>query len=75
GDEPVPKKKKAATDAVELFNLTDDPTESKNLAAQMPDKVAELRARYDHYAMQAVPPKARPKPADFKSPKVWGEPD
>lgn len=75
GDEPVPKKKKAAADAVELFNLADDLTESKNLAAQMPDKVAELRTRYDHYAKEAVPPKARPKPADFKSPKVWGEKD
>jgi arylsulfatase A-like enzyme len=75
GDNPVPKKKKAAADAVELFNLADDLTESKNLASQMPDKVAELRARYDRYAKEAVAPKARPKPADFKTPKVWGEPD
>jgi arylsulfatase A-like enzyme len=76
GDNPAPKKKKAApAPAVELFHLAEDPSESKNLAADKPDKVAELRARYDHYARAAVPPKARPKPADFKSPKVWGEPD
>jgi hypothetical protein len=37
--------------------------------------VKELRARYDAYARQAVPPKSRPMPADFQSPKVWGEKD
>ena len=35
----------------------------------------ELRARYDAYLKEAVPPKARPKPADFRVPKVWGEKD
>ncbi|MBI1373986.1 MAG: sulfatase-like hydrolase/transferase [Phycisphaera sp.] len=33
--------------SVELFNLVDDPGESHNLAKQMPDKVAELRAEMD----------------------------
>jgi arylsulfatase A-like enzyme len=75
GEAPAPKKQKGATAATELFNLADDVSESKNLAADNPDKVKELRARYDHYAKQAVPPKTRPKPADFKSPKVWGEND
>jgi arylsulfatase A-like enzyme len=76
GDNPAPKKKKKARgEPVELFNLADDPSESKNLAEQMPDRVAELRARYDLYAKAAVPPRTRPKPADFKTPKVWGEPD
>ena len=71
---PAPKKK-AAKPSVELFNLKGDPYETKNLAATMPDKVAELRAVLDGYAKQAVPPKTRPKPAGFRSPKVWGEAD
>ena len=37
--------------------------------------VKELRARYDAYAKQAVPPRSRPKAAGFQSPKVWGEKD
>jgi arylsulfatase A-like enzyme len=74
GDNPVPKKK-AGPETVELFNLADDLSESKNLAAANPDKVKELRARYDLYLKEAVPPKVRPKPADFQTPKVWGEKD
>jgi hypothetical protein len=35
--------------------------------------VKDLRAKYDAYARQAVPPKSRPKPKDFVAPKVWGE--
>ena len=30
-------------------------------------------ARYDKLAAEAMPPKAKPRPADFKAPKVWGE--
>jgi len=59
--------------SVELFNLTDDPYEKKNLAASHPDKMKELRARYDQLAAQAVAPKIKPKAVDFKSPRVWGE--
>jgi len=59
--------------SVELFNLADDPYEKKNLAEGNHDKVKELRARYDRLAAQAVPPKIKPKAADFKSPKIWGE--
>lgn len=58
-----------------LFNLADDPHEKTNLAADNPEKVAELRARYDALAAQAVPPKARPKPATFHVPRVWGQAD
>lgn len=58
---------------VELFNLVDDPSEKNNLAAQRPEKVKELLARYDALAKQQVPPKAHPKPPGFKSPAVWGE--
>lgn len=67
-------KKAAVGDGVELFNLADDPREEKNVAGQHADKVQELRTRYTSYARQAVPPKSRPKPRDFQSPRVWGEP-
>jgi arylsulfatase A-like enzyme len=59
---PRDKKKKAKRasvegDGVELFNLADDPFEKKNLAAENPKKLKELRARYDVLAAQAVTPK------------------
>ena len=57
----------------ELFNLADDPWEKVDLAAKESGKLQELRKRYEALARQAVPPKARPRPADFRSPKVWGE--
>src|SRR6266511_2772802 len=63
----------ASLASVELFNLADDPYEKKNLAESDHEKVKELRARYDRLAAQAVPPKIKPKAADFKSPKIWGE--
>jgi arylsulfatase A-like enzyme len=66
---------KPAKESVELFNLADDLGEKKNLAAEKPDKVKELRARYDALAQQAMPPKNRPRPDGFKAPKVWGEPE
>lgn len=62
-------------DQVELFDLSKDPSEKTNLATSNPEKVRELRARYDALAAQAVPPQGGPKPADFKTPKVWGEKD
>ena len=62
-------------EAVELFNLKDDPFEKKDQAVQRPEKVKELRERLDAYARQAVPPKGGPKPKNFVSPKVWGEKD
>lgn len=58
---------------VELFNLARDPYEKQNLAEQQPEKLQELRARYDRLAAEAVPPKIKPRPANFKVPKVWGE--
>ena len=66
----------AARDAAELFNLADDPSEKRNLAAKHPEKVKELRKRYDALAAEAVPPKSKGgKPTDFKSPQVWGQAD
>ena len=43
-------------DKFELFNLRADPSESKDLAAQMPEKVKEMRARYDEYYNAAAKP-------------------
>ncbi len=57
----------------ELYNLASDPSEKKDLSAQEPEKVKQLKARYDHHAALAVPPKAGPDPAGFKSPAIWGE--
>lgn len=65
----------AAAGGVELFDLSKDPNEKTNLAEKEPQKVQELRARYDAIAAQAAKPKGGPKPADFKTPKVWGEKD
>ena len=41
---------------VELYNLADDISESKNLAGAQPQKVKELRARLDSFLKNAVPP-------------------
>jgi len=59
----------------ELFNLADDPNERHNLAGAKPEKVVELRTIYASFAKQAVPPKSAPRAPDFRTPKVWGEPD
>jgi arylsulfatase A-like enzyme len=76
--ENPPKKKRggkrdSGRDAVELFNLADDPGEKANLARQQPDKATELQARYEAWAKQAVSPKSAPKAAAFKPPTIWGE--
>ncbi|MCX6895176.1 MAG: arylsulfatase [Verrucomicrobia bacterium] len=43
-------------DKLELFNLREDPSESKDLAVQMPEKVKAMRARYDEYYKAAAKP-------------------
>ena len=70
---PKADAKQSADGTVELFNLTDDPYEKTNLAAQNPEKVQQLRARLEAYRAAAVPPKAGNQPANFKPPRVWGE--
>ncbi|RED94972.1 sulfatase-like hydrolase/transferase [Marinoscillum furvescens] len=35
--------------AIQLYDLTSDPTESKNLAVQMPEKVAAMKKLYEDY--------------------------
>ncbi len=82
GEAAKPKKTKAAKKGavaaaaepvVELFNLAEDPSEKENLAAKHPDKVRQLRSRYEEFARQAVPPRNAPPAPDFKVPKIWGE--
>jgi len=41
---------------VELYNLVEDISESKDLAASQPQKVAEMRARLEAFLKDAVPP-------------------
>ena len=72
GGEP---KKKDGKESVELFNLKDDPYEKTNLADKQAEKVKELKTTLTGFAKQAVAPKAKPKPKDFVTPKVWGEKD
>ena len=57
----------------ELYDLAKDPGEKHNLAAENPDKVAELKARLAALAAQALPPKGGNMPKGFVTPKVWGE--
>lgn len=79
-ESPAPaKRKKGArknqSPGVELFNLAQDLSEKHNLSAENPEKVKDLRARYDVFAKQAVTPRNAPKPPGYTSPKVWGEKD
>lgn len=60
---------------VELFDLASDPAEKVNLAAARPEVVKDLGTRYEAWAAQAVPPKARPKAPSFREPRVWGQLD
>jgi arylsulfatase A-like enzyme len=49
----------------ELYNLADDLSESKNLAAAQPEKVKELQALYDKWNAEQAPPSApKEKPAN-----------
>lgn len=63
----------AQREQVELFNLADDPGETRNRVTEQPELVRELSARYAAYAKQAVPLVGGDTPADFKVPAVWGE--
>jgi arylsulfatase A-like enzyme len=73
-DENSPRRRgEAARETIELFNLAVDPNETHDLAAENPEKLAVLRARYDVLARQAAPPKSARKALGFQSPHVWGE--
>lgn len=53
----------AQEERFELFKLRDDLAESKNLAAQMPDKVKELDGLIDVFLKETGAPYPRPNPA------------
>ncbi len=72
-DDPDGGEVKNGKETVELFDLKADPYEKTNLAEKHADKVKELKATLAGYAKEAVAPKAKPKPGNFKTPKVWGE--
>jgi arylsulfatase A-like enzyme len=63
GDQEAQKAKKkkkarsAGADQYELFNLAQDPSEKINLAEKEPQKLKELRTRYETLAREAAPPK------------------
>jgi hypothetical protein len=40
----------------ELYNVTDDPGEQKDIAAQLPDEAKRLRAAYDQWFQDVLPP-------------------
>ncbi|HRE84038.1 MAG TPA: hypothetical protein PLN52_23545, partial [Opitutaceae bacterium] len=63
----------AARKQVELFNLANDPGETRNLANEHPERVRELTGQYQAYASQMQPLLGGDVPKDFKVPAVWGE--
>ncbi len=73
--EGAPRPRRQQREGLELFHLAEDRSEKTNLAERHPEKVQELKARYDALAAQATPPRNAPKARDFKTPKVWGEPE
>ena len=73
GEAAAKKNEEEAT--VELYDLKNDPFETKNLAETELGRVAAMKSRLEGFAAQAVPPKTRPKAADFVVPKIWGEAD
>jgi arylsulfatase A-like enzyme len=67
-------RKEIVVSTMELFDLSNDISEKTNLADSHPEKVKELRARYDVFAREALLPKNKPCPDDWVAPKIWGEP-
>jgi arylsulfatase A-like enzyme len=48
---------------MELYNLATDIAEAKNLAAEQPERLKEMRARLDTLIKDAVPAGGTPEPA------------
>ncbi len=57
---------------LELFNLADDPGETRNLAGEHPEIVRDMMARYESYAQMAAP-LLDGTPVIKQAPAVWGE--
>lgn len=58
---------------VELYNLSNDPGETKDLASTELIKREELLGHYRRFESQAKPALATSKKTILKTPKVWGE--
>ena len=60
----------------ELFDMDADPNEKTDLSNKHPEVFAKLCARLQSLREEAAPANIPPNvaPADFESPKVWGEP-
>jgi arylsulfatase A-like enzyme len=58
----------------ELFNLGDDPSESRDVHAAHPEIFRALKRRLETFAQQAEPPHLLPNraPEEFEVPEVWG---
>ncbi|HEX5102800.1 MAG TPA: sulfatase-like hydrolase/transferase [Pirellulaceae bacterium] len=56
GKKKAAKKAQAAAQPVELYNLADDLGEKRNLAAEQPERVAQMRASLDRFLKDAVQP-------------------
>jgi len=61
---------------VELFNIRDDKAEAKDLAAENPEKVAELKSRIEQLATEMAPPLLLMEAVrlTFYAPPVTGDP-
>ncbi len=59
----------------ELYNIRDDPSEKKNVAAEKPAVLKRLKARLAELRKGMVNPHIAPRrpPAGFHFPKIWGE--
>lgn len=58
---------------LELFDLSQDISETTNLASRFPDRANELLAIFRQYQREATPPKAEPKGKGYESPAIWGD--
>lgn len=59
----------ADTAEIELYDYETDPNETRNIAGESPDRVAELRAILERYPEALTEPKNRTKSAGRNSPK------
>ena len=64
-------------DVFELFNISSDPSEKRDLSQTHPDVVQRLKAKLDQLAREAVKANIPPNraPGDFRVPKIWGHAD
>lgn len=58
---------------IELYDLANDVSESKNVAEQHPEVVADLLTRYERYLAESVPALDLAGKKPVPTPKVWGE--